>query len=277
MTTTHGDERVVDIWVKKVASVASNKGDPQYEIHADGGQLFGSQYDFRFWVDVSKVPTPPLAGKVYRAVIKRGQGLKDKDPSKDYNFKWFVNRWGADDLEPTPHTAPAGGGFKEQAAHSGNQGGGSSWDEREVKINRSVVWKAALDYNIACGAELAGLGFVEQVTQTATVWLPFYEHFIATGGGEAAPTEPEAEAPATDGLPVSGEPAKWHIEPANVSDTLSQEQFGKMLVARGLDKDKIKDLLGMTGQEYATANKVSLKGLFLEIQSRWEAEESLPW
>ena len=272
---TQQDERVVDIHVNKVASVSGKNG-AQYEIHADGKALFGSQYDYRFWVDVSKVPAPPMPDASYRCVIQRGPLQAGKDESKDYNYKWYITRWNADDVEPSA-PAPA-----YQPPATSNGGGYQAQAPLDDRINRSVVWKAAVEFHLAPfnATEVDEDAFLGLVTETAARWIFTYEHFLQTGRpvGPLPPVEPQEQepAPVTDER-VQGKPNGWHIAPDSISDTLGQEQFGVMLTTRGITPTTVRNLLGATASEFAKANNLSLKQLFLVIQEKWEATEDLPW
>ena len=132
---------------KFVPNVAGRDG-PQWELHL---LTPWTKYPQQMWVTENMFPEPTV-GQQYLVTFSRGR-LKPpgpdgqaKDPSLDWNYRWFIAAWDVKEEERIVYIPPP------DANHTPSDGANGATprpDPTRVSIERQVALKAAVELAIA--------------------------------------------------------------------------------------------------------------------------------
>ena len=142
---------------KFVPNVAGRDG-PQWELHL---RTPWTQFPQQMWVTENMFPEPTV-GQQYLVTFSRGR-LKPpgpdgqaKDPSLDWNYRWFIAAWDVseeDRVVYTPHDTNHGlstnHGLNFPTSSDGANGATPRPDPTRVSIERQVALKAAVELAVA--------------------------------------------------------------------------------------------------------------------------------
>jgi hypothetical protein len=148
MTTQPQVQRTELVTLDKFVPNVAGRDGPQWELHL---LTPWTKYPQQFWV-AEGMFSEPNVGQQYLVTFTKGR-LKApgpdgqvKDPSLDWNYRWFIAAWDVSDEERVTYTPPDGAGYTPSADTNGSA---PRVDHTRVSIERQVALKAAVELAVA--------------------------------------------------------------------------------------------------------------------------------
>ena len=138
MTTTEPKPFVITEFVtvdKVIPNVPGNNG-PQKELHL---QVPWSQYPVKFWID-ENLPINPQNNEQCWVTFNRGALRQGKDPNYDYNYRWFIAKWGVEEPASKETRPPYSGPLEETFQAS---------EAPATAKNTMPIWSGSTEQRIA--------------------------------------------------------------------------------------------------------------------------------
>ena len=139
MTTTQGkpEFRTEFVTVAQMIPDVPGRDGPQKEIHLD---VSFSQFPIKFWIPQDAPPYPKRGDQCW-VTLNRGTLREGRDPSAEYNYRWYINKWDVE--QPEGVEAPYTGEL--ETTYKNND----VFNEGKAGSNEIPLWTKSLEHRIA--------------------------------------------------------------------------------------------------------------------------------
>ena len=139
MTTTQDKPQYITefVTVEQMIPDVPGRDGPQKEIHLD---VSFSQFPIKFWIPQDAPPYPKRGDQCW-VTLNRGTLREGRDPSAEYNYRWYINKWDVE--QPEGVEAPYTGEL--ETTYKNND----VFNEGKAGSNEIPLWTKSLEHRIA--------------------------------------------------------------------------------------------------------------------------------
>ena len=140
MTTTQDKPQYITefVTVEQMIPDVPGRDGPQKEIHL---KLSFSQYPVKFWIPQDAPPYPKRGDQCW-VTLNRGALREGRDPSAEYNYRWYINKWDVEKPEgvEAPYTGELEATYKNNDLFN---------EEKAGPKNAIPIWSGSTEQRIA--------------------------------------------------------------------------------------------------------------------------------